>query len=780
MRGRLTIDKSSMNLSYFLYSVRIINNNGGKITRSKFIEEMSAFANLPLQLENGQENRTPFNKSKLPRYFGFIDVDNSGAEQQLVLTKRGKALLSCISEQKANDPDNRYTIKKANKISFSDLIFESVVFGTFGKNNCGAETSNTDVEPPKVLFRLLFDINEATAEEFCYLIFGLNNGAFSTYEEGKLKILNNRKNGNNDYSMILQKWKVENYAHDCKIINFFTDGSIDLIASRKDEKSKKTFYHITEWALKRYKGQLQSITPIYQPLRLFVSITGKENNMDDALGETIFGGVSDDSFIYKLTAEKTNNRMLIYNAVLNAFKMPSKNIYLLIQASTEEQFAQRVEGFDALFETILDLNAPYNGFSKNQIPDPSGYQFLVTHFTTKNAISSLSENCIRFPSNLHVIGVINMPKTNIDYKFTRCIIDAKTADDLIPTNKLDEVQRVKGGENTILYGVPGAGKSYTIQKDYCNDESKIERIVFHPDYSYSDFVGQILPRIDERNGKVSYPFSPGPFTNILRRAYEDPSNMYYLVIEEVNRGNAPAIFGDLFQLLDRDEDGTSIYGITNPDVALSVYSDKTHKVRIPSNLSLLCTMNTSDQNVFTLDTAFQRRWNMRLIENTFRKDTKEEKNFAEMYILDSGVSWEDFCNLMNEYILEQNITMTSAEDKRLGTHFVQRSDLEYYSIVDSESASAEEKNRARLHNRKFPEKVIKYLWDDAFKFQRSDIFNTEKFKSLEAIIKEFASKKGIERFDIFVEDIKNALDAINKETVLKNSQVKTSPSGEGK
>ena len=118
MRGRLTIDKSSMNLSYFLYSVKIINSNGGKITRSKFSEEMSAFANLPLQLENGQENRTPFNKSKLPRYFGFIDVDNSGVEQQLVLTKRGKALLSCISEQKENDPDNRYTIKKENKISF--------------------------------------------------------------------------------------------------------------------------------------------------------------------------------------------------------------------------------------------------------------------------------------------------------------------------------------------------------------------------------------------------------------------------------------------------------------------------------------------------------------------------------------------------------------------------------------------------------------------------------------------------------------------------------------
>lgn len=193
--------------------------------------------------------------------------------------------------------------------------------------------------------------------------------------------------------------------------------------------------------------------------------------------------------------------------------------------------------------------------------------------------------------------------------------------------QIKEELRKTTGENILLYGVPGAGKSWTIQHEYCDDEKCMERLVFHPDYMYSDFVGQILPIVkkdDEGKEKVRYEFKPGPFTKILKKAYEDPEHSYYLVIEEINRGNAPAIFGEIFQLLDRmDEDkegfkkGTSEYGITNENVALEVYGDADRKVRIPANLSILGTMNTSDQNVFTLDTAFQRRWIMRMIKNSF-------------------------------------------------------------------------------------------------------------------------------------------------------------------
>ncbi len=321
-------------------------------------------------------------------------------------------------------------------------------------------------------------------------------------------------------------------------------------------------------------------------------------------------------------------------------------------------------------------------------------------------------------------------------------------------------ERNKGAENTILYGVPGAGKSYTVKHDYCDDENRMERVVFHPDYTYSDFVGQILPVLKKDEGaeeKIVYEFVAGPFTKILKKAYENPAVDYFLVIEEINRGNAPAIFGDVFQLLDRsikeENKGESEYGITNSDIAKEVYGDPNHMVKIPSNLSILCTMNTSDQNVFTLDTAFQRRWNMRLIENTF-KDTKEEKEFAGTKILDTNVTWESFCTKINEIILNKNVRMTSSEDKRLGTHFVTEADLKFAETKDLTGADLV---KAQLQNRRFQEKVIKYLWDDAFKFNREEIFDIAKFNSLESVIRKFIGSEGDKRFDIFLENIREDL-----------------------
>ena len=298
------------------------------------------------------------------------------------------------------------------------------------------------------------------------------------------------------------------------------------------------------------------------------------------------------------------------------------------------------------------------------------------------------------------------------------------------------------GKNIILYGVPGSGKSWTIKHEYCNDNERLERIIFHPDYTYSDFVGQILPRVNE-DSSVSYEFTPGPFTNLLKKAYLNPEKEYFLIIEEINRGNAPAIFGDIFQLLDRNKNGASEYEITNNDVANIIYGDKNHKVSIPSNMSILCTMNTSDQNVFTLDTAFQRRWQMRLIKNEFIDD-ENEANFAKTKILDTEVTWKHFLTSINEIILSKNIGITSSEDKRLGTHFVNDEDLKYFENDEK-------------RNSRFPEKVLKYLWDDVFKFTREDVFDLDNTRMLEDVIKKFVTSKKNDRFKVFKENICNTL-----------------------
>lgn len=346
-----------------------------------------------------------------------------------------------------------------------------------------------------------------------------------------------------------------------------------------------------------------------------------------------------------------------------------------------------------------------------------------------------------------------------------------------------ENNRLTNGCNVLLYGVPGSGKSWTIEHEYCKPTTNVERLVFHPDYTYSDFIGQILPNVAE-DGQVSYKFTPGPFTTILKDAYQNPDKEYMLIIEEINRGNAPAIFGEVFQLLDRKSEntqyddefpvGTSEYGITNENIAKVVYGDARHKVRIPSNLSIIGTMNTSDQNVFTLDTAFQRRWEMRLIENNFEH---VDKKLADAEILDTSVTWKKFCTEINNIIVGNNARMTSAEDKRLGAYFIHLQDLifddkmghlsegeydalrkkeENHNLNEEDKKRLEEIRNAMKQNRRFPEKVIKYLWDDAFKFNREIVFDTNEYQSLEQVIRKFMYSEGINRFDMFRDNVKDA------------------------
>lgn len=206
MIGKLTIDKSSMNLSYFLYTIIIIYEKGGKISRHDFVNEMAKFVGVSA-FQNNKENRTAYNKSKLPRYFGFVDIILDEKElNYLVLTHRGRILVDYISD--AGDgvaPSERFYISLKHKKDFIDLIFDSVIFDSFGKNNSGAEQSNTDVEPPKVVFKTIQELGNATAEEICYVMFGLNRGEFDSFEEAINKVKDNRSKYIYDYEDIIDE-----------------------------------------------------------------------------------------------------------------------------------------------------------------------------------------------------------------------------------------------------------------------------------------------------------------------------------------------------------------------------------------------------------------------------------------------------------------------------------------------------------------------------------------------------------------------------------------------
>lgn len=318
---------------------------------------------------------------------------------------------------------------------------------------------------------------------------------------------------------------------------------------------------------------------------------------------------------------------------------------------------------------------------------------------------------------------------------------------------------------TIYYGVPGSGKSHKIDEQTKNipDEQKI-RVVFHPEYTNADFVGQILP-VQTSEG-LEYPFKAGPFSRILKRALKNPTKPYYLIIEEINRGNAAAIFGDLFQLLDRGTDGWSSYSIENLDINAFIrsederYSEKnppTTKligainytentgIRLPPNLSLFATMNTSDQNVFTLDNAFQRRWEMELVKNECDDSSQMD---AKITVNNQSITWKGFQTQINSIIGEKSNEggLSSMEDKRLGCWFIKAEN----GVIDE---------------KKFANKVLKYLWDDAFKFCHQEIFESD-IKNFEELQKRF-SEKG---FDVFSENcgLKDFLSTTQPDSESKN------------
>ena len=308
----------------------------------------------------------------------------------------------------------------------------------------------------------------------------------------------------------------------------------------------------------------------------------------------------------------------------------------------------------------------------------------------------------------------------------------------------NEAKKVKLPSNLTLqqiyYGAPGTGKSKTI-KDLTFGESVI-RTTFHPDSDYASFVGTYKPITEEVvlrdcNGKkvidddtkevvkeerIAYKFIPQAFLEAYVEAWKKlgSSKKQYLIIEEINRGNCAQIFGDLFQLLDRNEYGFSDYPIvadkdmqkylekefagweiTNKDEINQLYGEanmvslimKGERLVLPSNLYIWATMNTSDQSLFPIDSAFKRRWDWKYVP--IREGRDKETNAPLNWYINTGdkqYKWWSFISKVNELIG----SLTNSEDKKLGYFFCKAKDGE----IDADL---------------FVSKVIFYLWNDVFK-----------------------------------------------------------------
>lgn len=321
----------------------------------------------------------------------------------------------------------------------------------------------------------------------------------------------------------------------------------------------------------------------------------------------------------------------------------------------------------------------------------------------------------------------------------------------------------------IIYGAPGTGKSYSIREriaehKYGNkamvakvdmEADNIFRTTFHPDYDYAQFVGCYKPT-KEKNGDITYDFVPQVFVNALVEAYggvqpaksssntsattgqvanseskEDDLNEeetvveqavesevetqdvkpVYLVIEEINRGNCAQIFGDIFQLLDRNANGESEYSIS-VDKDLREYLEINcpnaicnGKIKIPANLSIIATMNTSDQSLFPMDSAFKRRWEWEYVPIKNQNFDKDGNQVHFKIVVEKGkyeYDWNVFQNAVNVEIKEK----TNSEDKQMGDYFIKK-DVTLDEFIN---------------------KVMFYLWNDICKenyHTEDNFFRTE-------------------------------------------------------
>ncbi|MGL5724836.1 AAA family ATPase [Cetobacterium sp.] len=465
---------------------------------------------------------------------------------------------------------------------------------------------------------------------------------------------------------------------------------------------------------------------------------------------------------------KEKDGVFLYQEYLKDFNDEELNMYIQFWFMTYFCPNYRVSSSDnpeIIYISILkkllnskDYTMSYDDFNKNFLNHGSKdiLENLVINFGKyinyeKNKNIYLNEEDIEKVKNIMLFIETNFPIPKA-FKSGIIFFERYSKKNYISyinyINSTTEIQNIPY-EQEIVYGAPGTGKSYYVNEKIKNNLNNVERVTFYDGYSYNNFIGSYKPIANKDN--ITYEFVAGPFFRILEKAYKSENQHFYLVIEEINRGCADKIFGNIFQLLDRKDNGESMYPISlsqeqemylkNKLEALlyekTILSNK--GLYLPSNLSIYATMNSGDQNVYPLDAAFKRRWKFKYIGLNDNKDNfGSSENSYFLKIDNYDISWEKFRNAINSILLDSGIR----EDRLIAPFFINQNDFQ---------ENISKNNEFVLDKEIFKSKILMYLYEDILKYNNKSILFSDEIKSFSGLLESFESKENSKKIKIFNE-----------------------------
>ena len=569
---------------------------------------------------------------------------------------------------------------------------------------------------------------------------------------------------NSDYNKILLLWILDKRVSDelidleCLLIKALTCFAEDAICKLKDEERDIIF-------------NFSSVYAALDSAIAEVDINGDEEQkgalrvIKGALGEglnsylsykngTVFVSSSDEYEKLQQYAERVRTYHSLQNLKLNSGK---------VAVETEKSYENdvlKLQGIETVSLSLEDLAVILKEMYNTA---DTGMQVASIY------IFGIRYGNVIIEGNFRAADIINQAKMNASYSSElqkalnvyKCLAEGTFGLTIEQSKWLENVMEFSSGypsefaRNRIVFGAPGTGKSYKLNKEkdiLLSKGGECERVTFHPSYSYANFVGTYKPiSSKDKEGKdiIKYEYVPGPFMRTYVKALQnnqDKENVrpYLLLIEEINRANVAAVFGEVFQLLDRARDNASEYTIQATE-DMKKYLAKELKcsetaveiLKIPDNMFIWATMNSADQGVFPIDTAFKRRWEFEYIG----VDDEIKDVDINSYVIPIGnkdnrkyVKWNDLRTKINDILVSDDCKVN--EDKLLGPFFMSKNMLE--------NALKEQEKFVKA----FESKVIMYLCEDAMKMRPKNIFKGHKGRMIFSELCKTFEKYGEGLFEI--------------------------------